>query len=242
MTKKPRLPTDSTARKKIKLSQVDEYFPDALVAVAEIIAAGQEQHGTAGWDRTKSTDHEDCIRRHTIDRGTLDTDGKRHTAKRAWRALAALQIELEQDLGLPPPRGVSVPAAHPTCADEVDCAICDDRAAMSIVPPEELDPNDPVLQASWRRHVQEHMEAATQLELPFTGKQLTCEEAAKLPYGTKLRVVVEDNPTNAAWCPRCGDSIWVDLPEFDDKRVFGAKLGSGRVTTLGNRGWRFERA
>jgi hypothetical protein len=32
-----------------------------------------------------------------IERGTRDTDGARHSAKLAWRALALLQIEIEKD-------------------------------------------------------------------------------------------------------------------------------------------------
>jgi hypothetical protein len=35
--------------------------------------------------------------RHLLDRGTLDTDGLRHTAKVAWRALALLQRELDAE-------------------------------------------------------------------------------------------------------------------------------------------------
>ena len=33
---------------------------------------------------------------HLIDRGALDSDGMRHSAKLAWRALALLQTELER--------------------------------------------------------------------------------------------------------------------------------------------------
>lgn len=47
------------------------------------------------WAREKSPDHADCLARHLAERGTVDTDGLRHTAKIAWRALAMLQIELE---------------------------------------------------------------------------------------------------------------------------------------------------
>jgi len=32
-----------------------------------------------------------------IDRGKFDTDGQRHSAKLAWRALALLQLELEEE-------------------------------------------------------------------------------------------------------------------------------------------------
>lgn len=33
--------------------------------------------------------------RHFVERGTLDTDGIRHSAKLAWRAMALLQKEIE---------------------------------------------------------------------------------------------------------------------------------------------------
>jgi hypothetical protein len=47
------------------------------------------------WAYGKSTDEADCILRHLVDAGTLDTDGMPHSAKVAWRALALLQRELE---------------------------------------------------------------------------------------------------------------------------------------------------
>jgi hypothetical protein len=34
--------------------------------------------------------------RHTVQAGQIDTDGVRHSAKVAWRALANLQMELEK--------------------------------------------------------------------------------------------------------------------------------------------------
>lgn len=108
---KPRLPTDPGERKKIALSLVLDYFGDALCEVAEVIMAGQAQHGTSGWDRTKSTDHEDCYLRHFMDRGTIDVDNIPHTAKASWRQLAMHQLEAEERKGLPPSRGTSVPAA-----------------------------------------------------------------------------------------------------------------------------------
>jgi hypothetical protein len=42
-------------------------------------------------------DHPDCEIRHMMQRGTRDSDGVRHSAKRAWRALADLQLEIEND-------------------------------------------------------------------------------------------------------------------------------------------------
>ena len=75
-----------------------DYFPDAILAIAEVSRIGNEQHNPGEpmhWDRDKSTDQVDALVRHLIHRGKLDTDGLRHTAKAAWRALALLQIELE---------------------------------------------------------------------------------------------------------------------------------------------------
>ena len=75
------------------------YFPDALLAVAELSFAGNKWHNPGQplhWDRKKSTDQHDALLRHLIDAGTIDTDGIRHSAKVAWRALAALQLEIER--------------------------------------------------------------------------------------------------------------------------------------------------
>lgn len=77
-----------------------DYFPDALMEVAYTSKISNDQHNPGQelhWNRSKSTDHADCILRHLIDRGTLDTDGVRHSAKVAWRALALLQTEIENE-------------------------------------------------------------------------------------------------------------------------------------------------
>jgi hypothetical protein len=63
------------------------------------------------WARGKSADHADCILRHLIDRGTMDSDGLRHTAKVAWRALALLQEELEAAAGFVP-KGTAMTGSH----------------------------------------------------------------------------------------------------------------------------------
>lgn len=103
------LPVEAADRKAIPLvSGVLDYFPAALAAVAALSKKGNDQHNPGQpmhWAREKSTDHADCIGRHLLDRGTIDTDGVRHSAKVAWRALAMLQIELEAQEGAPIPRG-----------------------------------------------------------------------------------------------------------------------------------------
>ena len=76
------------------------YFPDAIMAVANVSFVANEQHNPGEpmhWSKGKSTDHEDCILRHMLDKGKIDNDGLRHSAKVAWRALAMLQIEIEKD-------------------------------------------------------------------------------------------------------------------------------------------------
>jgi hypothetical protein len=96
-----RAPTDAKERKAMPLaSGVLDYFPDALLAVAALSKVGNDQHNPGKplhWDRTKSLDHADCILRHMVDRGTIDIDNVRHSTKVAWRALALLQVEIENE-------------------------------------------------------------------------------------------------------------------------------------------------
>lgn len=93
------LPTGREDRKNMPIcSGVLDYFPRALAAIAEVSKLGNDQHNPGQplhWARGKSVDHADCILRHLVDRGTLDTDGGLHSAKIAWRALALLEEELE---------------------------------------------------------------------------------------------------------------------------------------------------
>ena len=80
-----------------------KYFPDAICAVAIVSKKGSDQHHEGEelhWDRAKSTDEYDACSRHLIDRAAgdeFDTDGQRHMAKVAWRALAAVQKEIENE-------------------------------------------------------------------------------------------------------------------------------------------------
>lgn len=81
-------------------SGVLRYFPDALAEVAFCSWVGNEQHNPGEplhWNRPKSSDHLDALIRHLMDAETFDEDGVRHRAKAAWRALAALQLEIERD-------------------------------------------------------------------------------------------------------------------------------------------------
>ncbi len=94
--------TNAQARKETPVfSGVLKYFPDALAEVARVSKAGNDQHNPGQplhWDRSKSGDEYDACTRHLLDRAAgdeFDTDGQRHMAKVAWRALAALQKEIE---------------------------------------------------------------------------------------------------------------------------------------------------
>lgn len=102
------LPTDAAERKGVPIaSGVIDYFPAALAEIARISKAGNDQHNAGQplhWARGKSMDQADCIMRHFIERGTIDSDGLRHSAKMAWRALALLQLEMEE-AGAPLARG-----------------------------------------------------------------------------------------------------------------------------------------
>jgi Domain of unknown function (DUF5664) len=96
------LPAQPQERKNIPIARgLLDYFPDACAMVAHVSFVGNQQHNPGQdmhWAREKSTDHADCIVRHLIERGTIDTDGLRHSAKLAWRALALLQSEIEASL------------------------------------------------------------------------------------------------------------------------------------------------
>jgi hypothetical protein len=104
------LPSDATLRKQIPIaSGVLDYFPAALAEVARISFAGNQQHNPGQplhWARGKSMDHSDTMIRHFLERGSLDVDGQRHSAKMVWRALAILQMELEAE-GAPVARGAN---------------------------------------------------------------------------------------------------------------------------------------
>lgn len=100
---KNHFPVDSKQRKDRPIcTGVLDYFPDALAEVAFASIRGNDKHSPGQhlhWERSKSTDHADCLVRHLADRGSMDYDGVRHSAKVAWRALALLQEEIEGENG-----------------------------------------------------------------------------------------------------------------------------------------------
>lgn len=95
------LPADPQERKNLPITAgVLDYFPLAIAEVARVSKAGNDQHNPGmplHWSKGKSTDHADCIARHLIDRFSRDSDGMRHAAKLAWRALAFLETLLEDE-------------------------------------------------------------------------------------------------------------------------------------------------
>lgn len=124
-----KLPTDAKARKNAPIARgLLDYFPKACAAVAELSRVGNEQHNPGEpmhWAREKSADHADCIVRHLIERGELDTDGQRHSAKVAWRSLALLEIEIEaaekcasERVEVPPRPACTCPSSAPLHGNE----------------------------------------------------------------------------------------------------------------------------
>lgn len=103
-TKKPSKPDDYEARKQRPIcTGVLDYFPDALLEIAHVSFVANEQHNPGEkmhWAKDKSIGRGDEIIRHLIDRGKTDSDGLRHTAKAAWRALELLQREIEAERSL----------------------------------------------------------------------------------------------------------------------------------------------
>jgi hypothetical protein len=82
---------------------VIDYFRDALLAIAHHSWKGNKQHnGDAPlhWARGKSVDHEDCIARHLA-----CADDEEHLTAMAWRALANLQLFLEEKYSIKSPPG-----------------------------------------------------------------------------------------------------------------------------------------
>ena len=76
------------------------YFPLAVQEVARLSKAGNDKHNPnqpLHWAKEKSNDHADCVARHLLDIGKPDEDGFSHTVHLAWRAMALLQIELENE-------------------------------------------------------------------------------------------------------------------------------------------------
>lgn len=109
------LPTDSAARKQHPIvTGFLDYFPATAAGVAFVSWAGNQKHNPGQelhWARGKSLDQEDCIGRHTLERGSVEyietVDAIYeipHVMARAWRACAAAQLYAEAN-GAPVARG-----------------------------------------------------------------------------------------------------------------------------------------
>lgn len=94
---------DNFNRKKMPVfTGVLKYFPNAIKYISKVSQAGNDQHHPnkpLHWDKSKSADHTDALARHLIDhsQNPIDDDGMLHLGKVAWRALAALEMYLEND-------------------------------------------------------------------------------------------------------------------------------------------------
>jgi hypothetical protein len=89
-TRTTTLPANSAERKEFPLA----------TGLIDYSYVGNKQHNPGEpvhWDRSKSMDQADTLLRHFFERGTLDVDGQRHSAKACWRMLAILQLEIEAE-------------------------------------------------------------------------------------------------------------------------------------------------
>lgn len=111
------LPNDYKARKAIPLyTYLTQYSPNALVEVAKVAVAGNEQHNPGQplhWAKGKSMDQLNTAMRHLFDHGMgnaydeddpwRDSQGQpiMHLAKAAWRLLAEIELLCEaRELGI----------------------------------------------------------------------------------------------------------------------------------------------
>lgn len=112
------------------------YFPDAIIAVAQLSRIGNEQHNPGKplhWDRSKSGDELDALARHLIDAERVDTDEVLHATKVAWRAMANLQKLIEKRAAAEAHVGYGC-MNEDLCAEGPDqCQAQTDRDAAGIV-------------------------------------------------------------------------------------------------------------
>ena len=97
---KSNITTNAKERKGLPVySGVLNYFPNALLAIAECSRIGNDQHNPdkpLHWDRSKSGDELDALTRHLLQAGEMDSDGIYHDTNVAWRALSNLEKLLEK--------------------------------------------------------------------------------------------------------------------------------------------------
>jgi hypothetical protein len=97
---------DSATRKRYPIFEgCLAYFPNALAEIAAFSKFGNDKHNPGEqlhWSFQKSTDHRNCVARHLLEAGEIDTstiteenpDGFLHDVAEAWRALAQLETAL----------------------------------------------------------------------------------------------------------------------------------------------------
>jgi hypothetical protein len=95
------LTSNSDVRKNLPVvTGVLDYFPLAIAYVALVSKIGNDKHNPGQplhWSRHQSADHIDCAGRHMLERGEWAEDnGVLHDGMLAWRALANLQLVLEE--------------------------------------------------------------------------------------------------------------------------------------------------
>ena len=78
-----------------------EYFPRALLAVADVSTFGANKYARASWLTVPNahTRYSDAKMRHAIAKHIEDNDqdsGLLHAAHEAWNALAVLELELRK--------------------------------------------------------------------------------------------------------------------------------------------------
>ncbi len=120
----------SAERKEVAVSRgLFAYFPDALALIARHSVRSNEKHNPGQpvhWSREKSSDHEDCIARHSLavatDPNSLDGDAP-HIICRAWRALAALQVWVETNQA-PQKQSCGTCKYLHKCVTESPCTSC----------------------------------------------------------------------------------------------------------------------
>lgn len=125
------LPVDSKARKDLPVATgVVDYFPLALVAIAELSRIGNDKHNPGEplhWARGKGGNNADELMRHFIERGSIDKDdGVLHSTKVAWRALALLQLELEAAAK------PTAKSAGPTKTEAIDARLAQDPCGFGL--------------------------------------------------------------------------------------------------------------
>jgi hypothetical protein len=116
----PKLPTPAADadRKAIPVwTGCVRYFPSALLEVAKVSKAGNDQHNPGQplhWAQGKSTNQTDTCMRHQLDADACEGTPEEipHLAQAAWRLLARLQLACQRE-GAPLAPGALSPETKP---------------------------------------------------------------------------------------------------------------------------------